>query len=237
MIRSLFLAAALLSGSGGDLPSRGILVRVGDTPDTLAAEALVRPEAWNEVEEENSLLNPGTVLWVPLPLLRPRGQPVVLRCLGAPRVRPRGQRNWVPVREGLLLEAGDVVETPLGSSLELKYPAGNRISVRQLSRCVCLSPEEKAAAAIGVARGRVVCSAGAGENRTGDAMVVIAPGLEVLSHNAEFRVKAGPSGRSQVEVLRGEVEASCSGTGQTVGAGQGLFSSTATPSAGRGGFE
>ena len=226
------VASSVAVGSGGSNEGTSVwryTVRPGDTLIALAERYLGQVGQWKVVQELNDVedpyrLLPGTVLRIPVALLR-RVPAVATIEVSSGVVRwRRGGGEWQPVVRGQRLIAGSTLQTLDDASALVRLADGSTLLLSPNSQ---LEFESLAADAGGVrSEARLRLQQGQSEVRVNPArraparLQIQTPAAQAVVRGTVFRLRADED-LTREETLRGLVGVQAGGGGVSVGRGMG----------------
>jgi len=216
----LLLSLLLASAVPADQPVF-IVVRPGDTPESIAELYLQPGEGSEELLLLNHPLNPNRMLELPAASLRGEHLPRVVSVTGAAVLIPRDQEEEIPLREGAALEAGDAIRPFLHGSVGLRFTGDKILILGGPGRLEVLEPGEGNDLRLGLASGCLEARWSTTAGKPGVLRVEAGP-LGVNCSGGRFRVRAVGGGQVFLEVLEGEANAEIDGGKRSVPAGFGL---------------
>jgi hypothetical protein len=215
--------ASLLGGLLLSLPAAAqtdlqIVVRPGDTDQSLTRDYLSTPGSWDTLVRYNALLKPGNIIKAPRKLCDLRDKAVLSLVYGQVYLRPAGMSDWIIARSGLIVQKGDRIRTALYSGAELTMANGDKAVLRQLTEIgfePYSQPPRGKTTLLRVLRGRLISTIRKLKNRD-TRYEIQTPTATSLVRGTIFRTKVDDDLQTQFEVLRGAVKVSSQGEERTV---------------------
>lgn len=199
------------------------VVREGDSARSLTERYLVRPTAWERVVQYNYILKPGNLIKVPARLVAKDGMAFIKIAYGEAVVKVKGEREWRPAVDGLILGEGDAMKTGpasgmvvvmgeggtaiLGNETEVMYEPYSRLFAGRVNR-------------LNILRGEVEALIPPAADREAGYEIVTLD-TQMLLKGTRLRTKVGDGGGTRLEVLEGEVTVDSSGEKFVVEEGMG----------------
>lgn len=206
------IIAFILAGLIFSLPAAAqtdlqIVVRPGDTDQSLSRVYLSSPNSWGQVVSYNALLKPGNIIKAPDKLCDLQDKAVLSLVYGQVYLKPEGMNNWITAQPGLIVQKGDRIRTSLHSGVELTMNNGDKAVLRQLTEIgfePYSHPQKGKTTLLQVLKGRVISTIRKIKNR--DVRYEIqTPTATSLVRGTIFRTKVDENRQTQFEVLRGVV--------------------------------
>lgn len=237
-LAAAFVLAALLQPvHAGTEPEWRYTVRPGDTLIGIGQRYLARPADWPKVQTRNRVADPyrmmpGTVLAIPLTLLRQEPAPVrVENVSGTVRVTLPGE-DARALRVDERLPAGSVVEVADKGSVRLRFADGSTTLLTPGTRLVLDTVSVYAGGGMVDTRLRLQqgrLEVGANPQRIpGSRLQVITPSAVAAVRGTVFRVGADETATRQ-ETLEGAVMLAASGQTVQVAASEGSLAEAGRP--------
>jgi len=209
-------------------------IKSGDTLINIAAEYLIKPNAWQRLQTLNRIadpkrLVPGSTLRIPVSLLRrdvAAAQVIYIR--GTAIFTPRGAARQALQKE-TQLKTGDSIETGPDSNVSLRFVDGTRLLLAPNSRItlnemILFGKTGMAQTLLELHRGQVETQA-AKQERPAARYEIKSFALNLAVRGTDFRVSTEDTATATTrsEVLEGGVEASGTASAVKVPAGFGTF--------------
>ncbi|MDO4231424.1 MAG: FecR domain-containing protein [Lautropia sp.] len=207
-------------------------VQQDDTLGVVADKLLDNPERWRDLQRLNQIpnprkLQPGSQLRIRTEWLKPSAIEATIAS-ASNSVRIDGK----PATDGASLKEGSTITTGADSAALITLPDGTRLRIPsatevRLERLRSYLGEKDLDAGFLLNRGSIEPDSPGKRTRP---LNVRTPAGNAAVRGTHFRVKAGDSGQSTVEVLRGQVAAGNRLGTADVGAGEGAwFTRTSKP--------
>ena len=207
-----FVIAFILAGLILPLPAAAqtdlmIVVRPGDTDQSLTRDYLSDADSWDKVVNYNALLKPGNIITTPQKLCDLKDMAVLSLVYGQVYLKPLGMNDWISARTGLIIRKGDRIKTALSAGAELTMSNGDKAVLRQLTEIgfePYTHPKKGKTTLLQVVRGQVNSILRKIRNRD-TRYEIQTPTAVSLVRGTIFRTKVDGDGLTQFEVLRGRV--------------------------------
>lgn len=201
------------------------VVRKGDTARTVTDRYLLRPTAWERVVQYNYILKPGNRIRVPAELVNSEGKAFLSSVFGDVKVKSVGGSEWEPAIDGLILRKDDIIRTGTGSGVVLRMGREDQVILRSETEVV-FEPYKKffsgRANRIMITAGTVLASTRKRRDRT-IRFEIRTPDSELELTGTMIRVKVNAAGKTQFEVLHGEIVLKSGGEEVLVDEESGIF--------------
>lgn len=206
-------------------------VRPGDTVWDLSNRFLRSDIAWERLQAHNAIedplrLVPGSTMTFPVAWLRRQpAQAQVIAVSGDAQASRDGDfGDAFPVTEGLRLDAGAALRTPIGASLTLAFADGSHLQLQgdselHLDRLSAYGATGMVDTRLRLPRGRAASNVTRSRGPA-SRYVIEAPGMMSSVRGTQFRV-GSDGARSRSEVVEGRVQVSAGGGSVLVPAGRG----------------
>ena len=201
------LAGLILSLPAAAQTDLRIVVRPGDTDQSLTRNYLSDSDSWKKVVQYNALLKPGNLIKAPGKFFDLRDKAVLSLVYGQVYLKPRGIDNWITASTGLIIQKGDRIMTNLNSGAELTMANGDKAALRQLTEIgfePYSHPQEGKTTLLQVIKGLVISTVRKIKNRD-TRYEIQTPTATSLVRGTIFRTKVDENRQTQFEVLRGVV--------------------------------
>ena len=209
-------------------------IKNGDTLISIAAEYLIKPNAWQRLQTLNRIadpkrLVPGSTLRIPVSLLRRDAAAAqVIYIRGSATFTPRGAARQALQKE-TQLKTGDSIETGPDSNVSLRFVDGTRLLLAPnshitLSEMILFGKTGIAQTLLELHRGQVETQA-AKQVQPAARYEIKSRALNLAVRGTDFRVSAEDTTAAitRSEVLEGGVEASGTARAVNVPAGFGTL--------------
>lgn len=183
------------------------IVREGDTARSLTSRYLVRPTAWERVVQYNYILKAGNLIRVPSDLIRRDGKAFLSSVSGDVKVKPAGRKEWEPAIDGLVIRKDDTIRTGPRSGAVLRMGREDEAILRSDTEVVFESYKKLLsgkANRVTITAGTVLASTRKSEDRKA-RFEIRTPDSELELTGTIIRAKVDSAGKTQFEVLQGEI--------------------------------
>ena len=183
------------------------VVRKGDTARTVTDRYLVRPTAWERVVQYNYILKPGNLIRVPAELIKGEGKAFLSSVFGDVKVKSAGSGEWKPAIDGLILRKDDILRTGIDSGAVMSMGREDQAILRSNTEVV-FEPYKKLlsgkANRVTINAGTILASTRKREDRK-IRFEIRTPDSELELTGTMIRAKVNSDGKTQFEVLHGEI--------------------------------